>query len=116
MRTARLPPPVLPGDRVGVAALSGPVDPERLEAGLEALAGLGFEPVPAANLGLQSRDGLFAGTDDERLAAFHELAADPEIRAIVFARGGHGILRLLPGIDWDHLAAVSARGARRVLG
>jgi len=22
----------------------------------------------------------------------------------------------LPGIDWDHLAAVSARGARRVLG
>lgn len=103
MKTAQLPPSVLPGDRVGVAALSGPVDPGRLEAGLEALAGLGFEPVPAANLASRSPDGLFAGTDPERLAAFHELAADPEIRAIVFARGGHGILRMLPEIDWDLL-------------
>ncbi len=104
MRTVQLPPPVLPGDRVGVAALSGPVRPERLEAGLEALAGLGFEPVPAANLNLRSRHGLFAGSDAQRLAAFHELAADPGVQAIVFARGGHGVLRLLPRIDWELLA------------
>lgn len=103
MRTVHLPPPVLPGDRVGVAALSGPVDAGRLDAGMEALARLGFEPVPAANLRSRSPDALFAGADGERLAAFHELAADAEVRAIVFARGGHGILRLLPGIDWNLL-------------
>lgn len=98
-----MPPPVGPGDRVGVAALSGPVDPERLDRGLAALERLGFEPVPAANL--RSRHhGLFAGADDERLAAFHALAADPSIRAVVFARGGHGVLRLLPRIDWRLLA------------
>lgn len=97
------PPPVVAGDRIGVAALSGPVDPDRLELGLAALERLGFEPVPAANL--RSRHGLFAGTDAERLAAFHDLAADPTVRAILFARGGHGVLRLLPGIDWDLLAA-----------
>lgn len=99
---ARLPPPVNSGDRVGVAALSGPVDPGRLGRGLAALERLGFEPVPAANL--RSRHGLFAGPDDERLAAFHALAGDPTVRAIVFARGGHGVLRLLPRIDWDLLA------------
>jgi muramoyltetrapeptide carboxypeptidase len=93
---------VLPGARVGVAALSGPVDPERLRRGLDELARLGFEPVPAANLA--SRRGLFAGGDGERLAAFHDLAADPSIAAILFARGGHGVLRLLPRIDWDLLA------------
>jgi len=98
-----LPPPVAPPDRIGVAALSGPVDPDRLARGLAALAALGFEPVPAANL--SARDGLFAGSDDERLAAFHALAADPTIRAILFARGGHGVLPLLPRIDWDLLAA-----------
>lgn len=105
MQTSRavLPPPVRPGDRVGVAALSGPVDPDRLERGLAALAGLGFEPVPAANLG--EREGLFAGGDRRRLDAFHELAADPSLKAIVFARGGHGVTRLLPAIDWDLLAA-----------
>ncbi len=96
-----LPPPVIPGDRVGVAALSGPVDPELLERGLAGLRELGFEPVVAANLSAQA--GLFAGDDRERLAEFHRLAEDPEIKAIFFARGGHGALRLLPGVDWQLL-------------
>lgn len=99
-----LPPPAGPGDRVGVAALSGPVDPERLARGLAALEGLGFVPVPADNLASRSGNGFFAGTDAERLAAFHRLAADPSLAAILFARGGHGMLRVLPGIDWDLLA------------
>jgi len=99
----RLPPAVGPGDRVGVAALSGPVRPERLEAGVEALRRLGFEPVLADNLLSRSRLDLFAGEDAERLAAFHRLAADPELPAILFARGGHGLLRILPAIDWDLL-------------
>jgi len=96
-----LPPPAGPGDRVGVAALSGPVDPERLEQGLAALRGLGFEPVLADNAA--SRAGFFAGGDAERLAAFHRLAADPDLPAILFTRGGHGLLRVLPGIDWELL-------------
>jgi muramoyltetrapeptide carboxypeptidase len=91
-----------PGDRVGVAALSGPVDPARLQAGLAALRRLGFEPVLADNA--LSRAGLFAGTDAERLAGFHRLAADPDLPAILFTRGGHGLLRLLPHLDWDLLA------------
>lgn len=98
-----LPPATGPGDRVGVAALSGPVRPERLEAGVEALRRLGFEPVLADNLLSRSRHGLFAGEDADRLAAFHRLAADPDLRAIFFARGGSGLLRVLPGIDWDLL-------------
>ncbi len=101
---AQLPPPAGPGDRVGVAALSGPVDPIRLEAGLAALRRLGFEPVVAGNV--LSRHGpfaMFAGSDAERLDAFHRLAADPSLSAIFFARGGHGLLRLLPAIDWDLL-------------
>lgn len=100
--TIRLPPAVRPGDRVGVAALSGAVDPERLEAGLAELERLGFEPVLAANL--SAGGGLFAGDDDRRLAAFHDLVDAPGLRAVIFARGGHGLLRLLPRIDWRQLA------------
>ena len=87
-----------------MAALSGPVDPDRLARGLDGLRALGFEPVPARNLG--ARSGLFAGTDAERIEAFHQLAADPSLTAIFFARGGHGLLRVLPAIDWQLLAAV----------
>ncbi|MES1242453.1 MAG: LD-carboxypeptidase [Acidobacteriota bacterium] len=97
--TPRLPPPCGPGDRVGVAALSGPVDPEKLAAGVESLRRLGFEPVLADNA--LSRRGYLAGSDEERLAAFHRLVADPEIRAVFFTRGGYGVPRILPGIDWD---------------
>lgn len=100
--TPRLPPRVLPGDRVGVAALSGVVHPGRLEAGVQALTDLGFEVVRAPNLDACCE--IFAGTDDERLAGFHQLADDPSLKAIFFARGGHGVLRILPGIDWELLA------------
>ena len=96
------PPAPAPGDRVGVAALSGWAEPDALAAGLGQLRALGFEPVPARNVTF--REGPFAGSDDERLAGFHELVADPEIRAIFFLRGGHGVLRLVDRIDWELLA------------
>ncbi len=38
--------------------------------------------------------GHFAGTDAERLAAFVELANDPSIDAVWFARGGYGAGRI----------------------
>lgn len=96
---------MLPGARVGVAALSGPVDSESLRRGLEALSALGFVPVPAPNVSARTPERLHAGSDDERLDGFHELAADPDVAAIFFARGGHGLLRLLPRLDWDLLAS-----------
>ena len=96
---AAWPPPVRPGDRVGVAALSSAIEPPVLQRGLEALRALGYDPVLARNLG--SRYGILAGTDDERVDAFHELIADESLAAVVFARGGYGVLRILPRLDWD---------------
>lgn len=100
--TASLPPPVRPGDRVGVAALSGPADRQALERGLTELRELGFEPVEADNLRLL--DGPYAGSDERRLAGFHALASDADLKAIFFLRGGHGVLRLLEAVDWELLA------------
>jgi muramoyltetrapeptide carboxypeptidase len=99
--TAHLPPAVRSGDRVGVAALSGPVPPAALALGLEELRRLGFDPVPARNL--EAQEDLFAGSDALRLEALHELADDDSLAAIFFARGGHGVLRLLAEIDWQRI-------------
>lgn len=79
------------------------MDPGRLAAGLAELVRLGFEPVLAANL--EKRDRIFAGSDDERLTAFHELVDDPSIEAIFFARGGHGSMRLVDRFDWARIRA-----------
>ena len=61
-----MPPPVRPGDRIGIAALSGRVDGLRLADGIRELERLGFTAVPASNLA--SVDRIFAGTDDPRAA------------------------------------------------
>lgn len=101
--SVRKPPPVTAGDRVGVAALSGPVDPQELRTGLAAMEALGLVAVPADNLLM--RQGMFAGGEQERLDGFHRLLADTSLKAVIFARGGHGLLPLLPKIDWSLLEA-----------
>ena len=88
---------------IGVAALSSAAPRDALEAGLGRLEVLGFRVRPARNA-FSDWEG-FAGRDEERLAGFHELVAAPEVKAVVFARGGHGVLRVLRGVDWSLLGA-----------
>lgn len=99
-----LPVSIGPGSKVGVAALSGPVNPKNLALGKEALRSLGFDVRFANNV--KSCCGFLAGTDDERLAAFHALL-ETDVEAVVFARGGHGVLRILDRIDWRLVGARS---------
>jgi len=48
---------------------------------------------------LFDRDGFFAGSDQRRAEELIEALADPDTRAIVCARGGHGSLRLLESFN-----------------
>jgi len=51
----------------------------------------------------------FSATDDERLAAFSRMAADPRIELAIAARGGYGWSRLLDRIDFAALAGTGKR-------
>lgn len=97
------PPALPPGATIGVAALSGRVDPSKLDAGLAHLAALGYRVREASNLRL--RHGDFAGDDDARARGYRALVADPEVDAIFFARGGWGAARLLDRLDAVEIAA-----------
>ncbi len=88
------------GEPIGVAALSGPVDRERLEAGLGVVRGWGHPVVVAENVG--RRAGYLAGDDEERLAGLAEVV-EHGARWIVAARGGYGATRLLDRLGWDLL-------------
>jgi muramoyltetrapeptide carboxypeptidase len=52
---------------------------------------------------LFARTGYLAGSDERRLAELRQALEDPEARAIVMARGGYGLLRLLPFIELEAL-------------
>lgn len=97
------PPRLRPGGTIGVAAISGPADPARLDAGIARLRARGYRIVEAANL--RRVDGLFAGSDAERAEGYLALVRDPGVDAIFFARGGYGAARILDRLDGSEIAA-----------
>ncbi len=98
-----IPAPIKRGDAVGVVAASGPPAPDLLEAGLEFLVSKGFRIVRGCHL--LERNDYLAGTDDQRCSDLNAMLRDPEVRAIAFARGGYGTMRLLDSIDRDAITS-----------
>lgn len=47
----------------------------------------------------------FGGTDAARLAQLYAAADDPDVQVVMALRGGYGLTRLLPDIDFERLAA-----------
>jgi muramoyltetrapeptide carboxypeptidase len=72
-----------------------------LAASLAAMREAGFAPV--LDPGALRTHQRFAGTDAQRTAAFARAAAQPA-RAVMITRGGYGITRLLPSLDFAALA------------
>jgi muramoyltetrapeptide carboxypeptidase len=96
------PQPLAPGDRIAVVAPAGPFDRETFEAGLAVLREWGLVPVLGRHV--TARRGFLAGDDKARAADLRAFLGDPELKAVIAARGGYGCLRLLPlmeDIDLD---------------
>ncbi|MPS28676.1 MAG: LD-carboxypeptidase [Alcaligenaceae bacterium] len=92
------------GTRPGVYLVSpsGAVpDPEVLARARGNLKAQGFHPV--ADRGALLRQERFAGTDDQRLAALARAAAQKH-PIVMATRGGYGLSRILPRIDWKAMA------------
>lgn len=58
------------------------------------------------------RHHRFGATDDARVAQLHAAARDPEIDVVIALRGGYGMSRLLPRLDFRLLA----RSGKRFVG
>jgi muramoyltetrapeptide carboxypeptidase len=82
---------------IGITATSACVPEFELGLGIKRLQELGYQVRVHPVVAQQYR--FFAGRDEERIAAFLELARDPEIDAIWCARGGYGALRVIEGIE-----------------
>lgn len=93
------------GATVGIAAPGGPVDAERVAAGAALWEAAGFRVRRRDDL--TARRGYLAGDDERRAAELMQLVADPEVGAIVCARGGYGCDRLLPLLDPEAFRAAA---------
>jgi muramoyltetrapeptide carboxypeptidase len=90
-----------------VLCVSGPVDPEPLAAGLDALRFAGLDPVTYPSLtDPGTMRPYLAGDDAMRAGDLRAALTDPGIAGILFARGGYGAQRTLEAMDWDGLDGV----------
>lgn len=83
------------GDQIHIVVPASPVRPELFEKGMAFLKELGFQP----SYGDVFRKWRYlAGTDSEREEELTWALQYPYSKAIFFARGGYGSLRLLPAM------------------
>ena len=95
------------GDRVAVVAPAGPVVPERLQRGIDVLVSWGLDVLVGEHvIGSHDRFGYLAAGDAERAADLEEAWRDPEVAAVLCARGGYGAQRVVERLDWPALAAL----------
>ncbi len=85
------------GDTVAVFAISNKVTRSELATGIAKLKSWGLNVVEAENL--YGDDGRYAGTQSERIEGLQKLMDNPNIRAIIAARGGYGAVQVLPYLD-----------------
>lgn len=101
MISAIIPPRIERGQTLGVCAPAGPVDPTRLQRGLVRL-GDAFRIELAPTLLAPRPSGVpsyLSASDDQRAEELAWMIGNPDIRAIVLARGGYGLTRILDRLD-----------------
>jgi muramoyltetrapeptide carboxypeptidase len=81
-----------PGDHVAVVAPAGPVPRDAFAAG-HAILGARYHLVHSERI--FDRSGFLAGDDPARLAELQSALDDPSIKAIICARGGYGLMRIV---------------------
>lgn len=90
------------GDVVGIVAPASPANSDDdLDRHAAALVKLGFQPRFAPNV--RKGLGYLAGDDQSRASDLMAMFGDPDVKAILCARGGYGSARLLRLLDYHFI-------------
>jgi muramoyltetrapeptide carboxypeptidase len=87
------------GDKIGIISPAGKIEPEKVGIAVTKLEQLGLKVVLGKHVFDEHHQ--FAGNDLNRLRDFQQMLDDPEIKAIICARGGYGCVRILEHVDFD---------------
>ncbi len=85
---------------IRIVSPSGAIDPAYIDGATARLRAWGY--IVSEGAYARERWGRFAGTDDQRLTDLNQALQDPTVDAILCARGGYGLQRIL-----DRVASVT---------
>lgn len=88
-----------PGDMIGITSPAGYISLKDIEPSVRQMMSWGFRVKTGAAIG--KRNFGFGGTDDERLKDMQLMLDDPSLSAIMCARGGYGVVRIIDRLDFS---------------
>ena len=90
----KTPPYLKPGDVIGLTCPAGYMSLEKVQTCIETLNRWGYGVKTGKTIG-NDNGTYFSATDKDRLADFQQLLDDDSVRAILCARGGFGLSRIV---------------------
>ena len=91
-----------PGDKIGIVAPGRKVSAQQMDQAISTFSEWQLSVVLSPNIFGHDHSYL-AAKDEGRLSDFQNMIDDPEISAIVCARGGYGTTRILDRLDFHSL-------------
>jgi len=85
------------GATIGIVAPSSSFSKEKFDAGTRFLESKGFKV--SFDPEIFGKEGYLSASDEVRAKCLTDILSNPEIDAILFARGGYGLQRIMPMID-----------------
>ncbi len=100
-RSRVLPKGIGPGSTIGIVAPASAAFSSEVRDFIDLCASLGIKTKLGRNI--SRRTGYLSATDEQRAAEFMECIEDTGIDAVVCARGGYGVMRILPLLDFQSI-------------
>jgi len=88
-----------PGDTIGLVCPAGYMSADKVQACISTLQQWGYQVKTGTTVGSAS-ENYFSGTDEERLADLQQMMDDDSVHAILCARGGYGLTRIIDRLNF----------------
>jgi muramoyltetrapeptide carboxypeptidase len=91
------------GDVIGMVCPAGTIPLEKVQKCVETLASWGYRVKLGSTVG--GKHFTYSGTDAERAADLQNMMDDSSVKAILCARGGYGLSRIINDLDFTGMLA-----------
>lgn len=91
------------GDVIGMVCPAGTIPLERVQKCVETLTDWGYQVRLGKTVG--GKHYTYSGTDEQRAADLQTMMDDPSVKAILCARGGYGLSRIINDLDFTGIKA-----------
>jgi len=89
------------GDTIAIVSPAKAIEAEHIDFAKHFFESKGFEVIIGEHA--YGQYNYFSGTDEERMQDFQLALDNPEVKAIICARGGYGCVRITDHLQWANL-------------